>query len=58
MHGLTYLLFPTVSDGFVVGQNEAMALSLPVITTPNVGEVVHDGLGGFIVPVGDSITLA
>jgi glycosyltransferase involved in cell wall biosynthesis len=47
------LVFPTVSDGFGIVQLEAMACGLPVITTPNSGEVVVDGECGFIVPVGD-----
>jgi glycosyltransferase involved in cell wall biosynthesis len=47
------LVFPTVSDGFGIVQLEALACGLPVITTPNSGEVVVDGECGFIVPVGD-----
>jgi glycosyltransferase involved in cell wall biosynthesis len=35
-----------------------MAHGLPVITTPNCGEVVHDGIDGFIVPARDSTALA
>jgi glycosyltransferase involved in cell wall biosynthesis len=43
-------VLPTLSDGFAVTQIEAMAHGLPVITTPNCGEVVTDGVDGFIVP--------
>ena len=51
-------VLPTISDGFALTQLEAMAHGLPVITTPNCGEVVHDGLDGFIVPARDSTALA
>ncbi len=43
-------VLPTLSDGFALTQIEAMAYGLPVIATPNCGEVVTDGLDGFIVP--------
>ncbi|HEY0256807.1 MAG TPA: glycosyltransferase, partial [Candidatus Methylacidiphilales bacterium] len=43
-------VLPTLSDGFAVTQIEAMAHGLPVITTPNCGDVVADGIDGFIVP--------
>jgi glycosyltransferase involved in cell wall biosynthesis len=49
---------PTISDGFAITQLEAMAHGLPVITTPNCGQVVTDGVDGFIVPVRDSQALA
>ncbi len=51
-------VLPTVSDGFAITQVEAMAQALPVITTPNCGEVVTDGVDGIIVPVGDSKAIA
>jgi hypothetical protein len=51
-------VLPTISDGFAVTQLEAMAHGLPVITTPNCGEVVTDGVDGFIVPARDSQALA
>ena len=43
-------VLPTLSDGFAITQLEAMAHGLPVITTPCCGEVVSDGVDGFIVP--------
>ncbi len=51
-------VLPTLSDGFAVTQLEAMAHGLPVIATPNCGNVVHEGMDGFIVPARDSRALA
>jgi glycosyltransferase involved in cell wall biosynthesis len=51
-------VLPTLSDGFGLTQIEAMAHGLPVIATPNCGEVVTDGVDGFIVPPRDAISLA
>lgn len=45
-------VLPTLSDGFAVTQIEAMAHGLPVISTPNCGEIVTDATDGFIVPAG------
>jgi glycosyltransferase involved in cell wall biosynthesis len=51
-------VLPTLSDGFAVTQIEAMAHGLPVITTPNCGEVVTNGVDGFIVPARSAGELA
>jgi glycosyltransferase involved in cell wall biosynthesis len=51
-------VLPTLSDGFALTQLEAMAYGLPVIATPNCGEVVSDGVDGLIVPASDAIALA
>jgi glycosyltransferase involved in cell wall biosynthesis len=51
-------VLPTISDGFAITQLEAMAHGLPVIATPNCGQVVTDGVDGLIVPVRDSAALA
>ena len=51
-------VLPTVSDGFALTQLEAMAHRLPVIATPNCGEVVTDGVDGLIVPACDPMALA
>lgn len=47
-------VLPTISDGFAITQLEAMAHGLPVIATPNCGEVVSDGVDGIIVPTRDA----
>jgi glycosyltransferase involved in cell wall biosynthesis len=51
-------ILPTMSDGFAITQVEAMGYGLPVITTPNCGDVVTDGVDGLIVPAGDAHALA
>jgi glycosyltransferase involved in cell wall biosynthesis len=51
-------VLPTISDGFAITQLEAMAHGLPLVTTPNCGRVVTDGLDGLIVPARDSKALA
>ncbi|NBX34813.1 glycosyltransferase [bacterium] len=52
------LVFPTLSDGFGLVQLEAMAQGLPVIATSACGEVVREGVDGFVVPPGDAAALA
>lgn len=44
-------LLPSVCEGSATVCYEALGAGLPVITTPNAGSVVQDGLEGFIVPV-------
>jgi glycosyltransferase involved in cell wall biosynthesis len=51
-------VLPTLSDGFAVTQVEAMNRGLPVIATPNCGEVVTDGVDGLLVPARDPAALA
>ena len=51
-------VLPTISDGFALTQLEAMAHGLPVIATAHCGDVVTDGLDGFLVPPRDSAALA
>ena len=51
-------VLPTLSDGFALTQLEAMSFGLPVITTPNCGDVVTHGMDGLIVPPRDSQALA
>jgi len=51
-------VLPTISDGFALTQLEAMAQGLPVITTPNCGLVVTEGVDGFIIPPRNASALA
>ena len=51
-------VLPTLSDGFALTQLEAMAYGLPVISTPNCGEVVTDRVDGMIIPPRDTAFLA
>jgi len=51
-------VLPTISEGSALVIYEAMAAGLPVITTPNAGSVVRDGVDGFIVPIRDPQALA
>lgn len=52
------LVFPTLSDSFGMVQLEAMGHGVPVIATPNSGDVVRDGVDGFIVPIRDADAIA
>jgi glycosyltransferase involved in cell wall biosynthesis len=47
------LLLPTLCEGSATVCYEALSYGLPVITTPNAGSVVRDGVDGFIVPIRD-----
>ena len=51
-------VLPTLSDGFAVTQLEAMAHGLPVVATPNCGDVVTHERDGLIVPIRDPHALA
>ncbi len=51
-------VLPTISDGFALTQLEAMSHGLPIITTPNCGDVVTDGVDGFLVPARNAPALA
>ncbi len=53
-------VFPSLGDPYGLVIDEAMACSLPVISTSSVGEVaqrIDDGVNGFIVPPGNSASL-
>ena len=41
-------MFPTLSDGFGLTQLEAQAWQLPIIASRNCGEVVTNGLIGWV----------
>jgi len=51
-------VLPTLGEGFGVVQIEALASGVPVITTPNCGAVVRDGIDGHIVPIRDADAIA
>jgi glycosyltransferase involved in cell wall biosynthesis len=52
------VVLPTLFEGSSVAIYEALAAGMPVITTPNAGSIVRDGVDGFIVPVRDVDALA
>lgn len=54
-------VFPTLGDPYGLVVDEAMACSLPVISTSAAGEIrdrIDDGVNGYIVPPEDSVALA
>lgn len=48
------LFLPSISEGSATVTYEALASGLPVVTTPNAGSIVRDGVDGFIVPTNDA----
>jgi glycosyltransferase involved in cell wall biosynthesis len=42
---------PSICEGSATATYEALAAGLPVITTPNAGSIVRDGVEGFVLPV-------
>ena len=55
-HGV--FVFPSYAEGSARVVFEALACGCYVITTPNAGSIVEDGLHGALVPVGDAEALA
>lgn len=51
-------VFPSLAEGSALVIYQAMATGLPVITTPNAGSVVRNGVDGFIIPPRDVHALA
>lgn len=51
-------VFPSLAEGSAKVVFEAMAAGCFVITTPNSGSIVRDGVHGFLVPPGDAGALA
>ncbi|MBE9199418.1 MULTISPECIES: glycosyltransferase family 4 protein [unclassified Nodularia (in: cyanobacteria)] len=51
-------LFPTLSDGFGLTQLEAQAWQLPIIASRNCGEVVVDGVNGWLLPEVSNVAIA
>ncbi len=54
----TVFCFPSLDEGAAKVTFEAMAAGLPVITTPQAGSVVRDGLDGFLVSPRNAEVLA
>ena len=52
------LVLPSISEGSANVCYEALASGLPVITTPNAGSVVEDGVDGFVVPIRNAEAIA
>jgi glycosyltransferase involved in cell wall biosynthesis len=52
------LVLPSLSEGSANVCYEALVCGLPVITTPNAGSVVRDGVDGFIVPIRSAEAIA
>jgi glycosyltransferase involved in cell wall biosynthesis len=46
-------VFPSLAEGSAYVTYEALASELPLVTTPNSGSVVRDGVDGFLVPAQD-----
>jgi glycosyltransferase involved in cell wall biosynthesis len=52
-------VFPTLLEGMPLVALEAMASGLPVITTSHgLGDIVRDGIDGFVVPIRDHAAIA
>jgi glycosyltransferase involved in cell wall biosynthesis len=51
-------VLPSICEGSATVCYEALARGLPVITTPNAGSIVREGMDGFIVPVRDADSIA
>ncbi|WP_134499359.1 glycosyltransferase family 4 protein [Microvirga pakistanensis] len=51
-------LLPSICEGSATVVYEALAASLPVITTPNTGTVVRHGVDGYVVPIRDAEAIA
>lgn len=55
--GADVFALPSIVEGSAKTTYEAMAAGLPVVTTPNAGSVVRDGVDGCIVPIRDGDAL-
>jgi glycosyltransferase involved in cell wall biosynthesis len=51
-------VLPSLAEGSALVIYEAMASGLPVVTTPNAGAVLEDGVHGFLVPPRDVAALS
>lgn len=52
------LVLPSICEGSAMVTYEALASGVPVITTPNAGSPVQDGVTGFIIPIRDAQAIA
>jgi glycosyltransferase involved in cell wall biosynthesis len=50
-------VFPTLTDGFGMVLLEALFAGLPIVCTPNCGDVVRDGFNGRVIPTHDGPAL-
>jgi alpha-maltose-1-phosphate synthase len=57
-HQADVFVLPSLHEGSALVTYEALASGLPVITTPQTGSVVRDGVEGFVVPAGEIEPLA
>lgn len=46
-------VYPSLYEGSAIAVYEALASGLPVITTPNTGSIVREGVEGYVVPIRD-----
>jgi starch synthase len=46
-------VYPSLHEGSAFVTYEALSSGLPIVTTPNSGSVVRDGIEGYIVPIRD-----
>lgn len=51
-------VLPSLCEGSALAHIEALAAGVPVVTTPNCGSVVRDGVEGYIVGIRDASALA
>lgn len=59
-HAVDMLLMPTVREGMSLAVLEAMACGLPVVVShcSSMPELIEEGKGGFLCPIGDTQTFA
>jgi glycosyltransferase involved in cell wall biosynthesis len=51
-------VLPSICEGSAMATYEALKWGLPIITTPNSGSIVRDGIDGYLVPIRSSEPLA
>jgi glycosyltransferase involved in cell wall biosynthesis len=52
------LVLPTLSEGSANVCYEAVAAGVPVVTTPNAGAILEDGVSGIIISAGSADRIA